>query len=440
MKSGGETRFNGVHLTDQSAIRLLWIFAAIAAPIFGVSFGHVNLGSLHLAPSVVFVLLIAYFVSLRFFLGRSIVPRDVSLRNYKGLAALIGAFIAVHLFSLMHSALMQSDWLQIWGIKNMVKLFTGVILFWITLIYFPRDETQIGRFFLIGGAALAVLLAVFIHRYAIVSHMPFLATDYYGFGKTGKNQMAVQTVFFFSFLFPFFLMSSRRWLILPFLLILMVAILYLESRMGWAATALGLLYTIYYIWRRDKKAGRRLAVRASVLMLAMSALTLLVISHFVDLTSMALRFFSIFNPDLIPKDFALGGKYSYHVRGETIAMALQGFVDHPLLGAGLGSTFDYVERPTHNDFITILTETGIVGEILFLVLLGFIWKRGRPPFRTAFREIPWLSVAARAGFVSLLVCMNLFNMYLSPYFWIYLALYIVTVETTDVPMSVPLKT
>lgn len=425
-------------LTDVSVIRVLWILVAIGVPIFSVSFGHFKVGFMHLAPSVFFMGLILYVIVLRF-LGFGSIPKDICLPSYGGLALLLAAFVVLHALALLHSAFGQSDWLDIWGTKNMVKIFFGVILFWLTLIFFPRDEKFIGRFFLIAGIAFSCMLAIFIHRYAIVSHMPFLSTDYYGFSRYGKNQAAVQSAFLFFYLFSFFLLAKKRLFIIPFLLITLASILYFQSRMGWAATFLGFMYLICYVWRCNPKMGRGILLKSSLMVLIMGALVLVFISQYIDLSEMSLRVFSMFDPEMLSESQSSVGKHSYQVRGETILMGLKGFFDSPIIGAGLGNTFQYIERPTHNDFATLLIELGILGEIIFLLILWNIWKRGKPPATKDSQEIKWLSMAARSGFVTMLVCLNFFNMYLSPYFWIYLALYIVTVETTDTKKAVVQK-
>ncbi len=431
MKSGGEIKSSVITLTYQSVIRMLWILTAVFVPIFGVSFGHFKVGFISLSPSVVFIFLILYVAAFRFFLGHPLIPREVSLRSYRGLAVLLATFVILHVLSLMHSILIQSDWLNVWGTKNMVKIFFGVILFWLTLIFFPRDEKLIGRFFLVSGIALACLLAIFIHKYAIVSHMVFLSTDYYGFATTGKNQVAVQTVFFFFYLFSFFLLSKRRWSILPFLLILIVSILYLQSRMGWAAAFFGYIYLIGCVWRNNPKMGIKLFLKSLLIALVMGALVLVFISQYIDLTNMFLRLLSIFNPESLTEAQSYIGKNSYEVRGHTILEAMNGFYASPLIGSGLGNTFNYIERPTHNDYVTLLVELGVFGEILFLWILWNIWKRGSSHPRVNSQNIKWLPMASHAGFLVLLICLNFYNMYLSPYFWIYLALYIVTAETMN---------
>lgn len=417
--------------TNQSITRSLWILVAMGAPIFGVSFGHLETGFLTIAPSVFFMGVILYFTALCFFMRQPVLSKGVVLSNYKGLAVLLAIFIVIHAVALIYSAWISSDWLGIWGIKNMIKLVFGAILFWMTLLFFPRDEIFIKKFFIISSVVLSCFLAVFIYRFAIVLKLPFMSTDYYNYATSGKNQMVVQAVFFFFYLFSFFFLSNRKLVISPFLISIFFSIIYLESRMGWLATVVGIAYMITYLWRCNKKLGRSFLLKSILAIVIVCSGTIFFLSKHIDLNVMSVRLLSIYNPSAISEADIEFGKRSYWVRGETIQGALKGFLDSPFIGAGLGNTFNYIERPTHNDFVTLLAEMGVLGLGVFLYILWNVWKRGSPPSRCSVQDINWLTMAARTGFLSLLICMNFFNMYLSPYFWIYLALYIVTVETVD---------
>lgn len=428
MRPGQDNTFT---LTDHAVIRMLWLLVAVGVPIFGVSFWHMKLGALHLAPSVLFMLLILYCILLRFFSGYPIIAAGVSIGAYRTLAGLLAAFFLLHLLSLTQSALSQSDWLTVFGIKNMVKLFFGMVIFWLTLTAFPRDARFLERFFLLAGASLAVMLAVFIYRYAVVFHLPSMGTEYAVSSTNGRNQIAVQAAFFFLYLFSYFLIAKHRWRILPFLLAIVAALLYLSSRMAWAASVLGVCYVVGYVWRCNKAAGMALLLKAVLVISLLGSVGLTFIAKRVGLDNIATRILSIYNPKAIPEYQAHLGKNSYQVRGETIRLAMNGFLASPMIGVGVGNTLKYVERITHNDFATILVEMGIVGEVLFLAILWSVWRRGRSPTRMPPRDIQWLSLGARAGYVGLFICLNFFNFYLSPYFWFYVALYIVTVETTD---------
>lgn len=79
--------------------------------------------------------------------------------------------------------------------------------------------------------------------------------------------------------------------------------------------------------------------------------------------------------------------------------------DSPILGHGLGSVFLELGFYSHNFFIDALVETGIIGCILFSVLLVVMWNRGLKLLRIDSTNSLWLIIFLD-GFV-----MSLFSGY-----------------------------
>ena len=158
---------------------------------------------------------------------------------------------------------------------------------------------------------------------------------------------------------------------------------------------------------------------------------LIIIVQYIDFHETTVRLFSLYKPSAILEQDAALGKRSYELRKKAIVQAVQGWLISPIIGVGVGNTGLYVERLTHNDYATILLELGLLGELLFLGILITVWRRTNSRNDGSRTEIHWLSLAARAGFITLVVCLNFYNLYRSPYFWFYLALFIVTLETVE---------
>lgn len=426
-------------MIDNRLTRLLWLGTALTLPIFGVSFGHIDLGPFHFAPPVICMLGVFYVTLIILFVQGGISRKQLFPHSYKTLGWLLSLFLVLHLFSLIHSNLIQSEWIDIFGIKNVIKILTDYLLFWITIALFPRNEKFIGRFFLIAVFSLSILLAVFIYRYAVVFHVPFLGTDYPAASRSGKNQMAVQVVFFFFYTLCYFFFLKRKLLVFPVLLIISISIIYLGSRMGWGATVFGVLYIISYVWRKNRALGFKLAAKILLAFSLITTLGVAAVSRYTNLEEISIRALSIFDPSAIPDEEAPLGKHSYELRGRAIRQAFDGFMQSPIIGVGVGNTLDYVERITHNDYMTVLLELGLPGEMLFLAILYTIWQRAKPQTRVDKTPTHWLSLATRSGFLTLIICLNFFNLYLSPYFWFYMALFIVTVETIEKPKLVDNK-
>lgn len=56
-------------------------------------------------------------------------------------------------------------------------------------------------------------------------------------------------------------------------------------------------------------------------------------------------------------------------RGSLWKVAMKAFSDNPLLGHGIGSVFYEVGHYSHNFFIDVLVETGLVGLVVFVIIL-----------------------------------------------------------------------
>ncbi len=418
-------------IIEKNLIKLLWLGVAFTLPLFGVSFFHLKTGFFHLAPPALLMAAILYTSLLTFCLLGGRVKTRWNLSRYRLISLLLFAFLVLHVVSLEQSALMQSELLD-YGIKGIMKMVVGFLIFWVTIALFPREERFIEIFFTIACWTCSILLAVFIYRYAFIFHMPFMATEYGYVDRSGKNQMAVQTVYLFFYAFSYFFLSKKKtWFFVPIIMTFTISIVYLGSRMGWLATLLGLLYLVFFAIKKNGLAGFKFATKVIIVMGLLLMVSVVIMSQYVDLHEVAVRLISLYDPSSISDAEARLGKHTLEVRGGAILQALQAFLTSPITGVGIGNTTLYVDRITHNDFSTVLLELGLIGELLFLGILITIWYRANLPGRTNKTQPHWLSFATRAGFVTLVVCLNFFNLYLSPYFWFYLALSIVILETVE---------
>lgn len=120
--------------------------------------------------------------------------------------------------------------------------------------------------------------------------------------------------------------------------------------------------------------------------------------------------------------------------GERVAIwqdALQVFNEEPILGTGL-NTYAYMGRvgpytDTHNYYLKVLMETGVVGFLIFLWLLGVGCKISWRLFRRA--RDPIMS-ALGCGFFAMLICTIVVNFFgdrwtflqVNGFFWVLLGL------------------
>ena len=77
-------------------------------------------------------------------------------------------------------------------------------------------------------------------------------------------------------------------------------------------------------------------------------------------------------------------------RGDLWREGIAAFAQHPILGVGGGAINYAIGAAVHNTFISVATETGLIGFILFLSILGLVvYKVSRLPRRTS--EL-WLAI------------------------------------------------
>jgi putative inorganic carbon (HCO3(-)) transporter len=88
------------------------------------------------------------------------------------------------------------------------------------------------------------------------------------------------------------------------------------------------------------------------------------------------------------------------------------FLQSPVIGLGY-DTYRYLDRvgpyrDTHNYYIKVAVETGVVGLLIFLSLLGLMFRQGWRLFRCA--DDPFLK-AMGLGFAALMVCAIVVNVF-----------------------------
>jgi O-antigen ligase len=152
---------------------------------------------------------------------------------------------------------------------------------------------------------------------------------------------------------------------------------------------------IYVLWPRIIRYGQ------SILILVLLVIALLILWSLIPQPVMD-RLATIF-PSIVARD--LGGRGALWQK--TIAL----FYKHPLLGSGSGTIYSTFGSDSHNTFLSVLAETGLIGLILFLTILlvvfvqaaklqkGYsgawiavllIWTIGASSLTWEFRKPTWL--------------------------------------------------
>jgi O-antigen ligase len=103
-------------------------------------------------------------------------------------------------------------------------------------------------------------------------------------------------------------------------------------------------------------------------------------------------------------------------RLEIWAAGLLLFIRNPLFGSGWGTFAEKVGVSSHNDFLNCLTTLGIIGFVLFLLILYRIF-RSALYYRQYSTENIWFLNGYIASFFSFMTAMFFVNLYTSYYFF-----------------------
>lgn len=407
-------------LSEQPFLRRLWLVLAVTSPLFGVEFFRYNSPDFRLHLSIpVFVLGFILMVGALGFLRQAILQRRLfphgvipSLMRERILLLFVFLLVFWHLVGWIRSEN------AIIGRREFMKMVLDGTTVLAILAFFPRDSKFLERYWrwTIGSASL--LAALLIYRYIFVFGSPYLGSNLFLWTNSAKNQFVWHIMPALVFSLFYFCRKERRPLDFLPLLILSTAWIYVASRAAWISVGFGL------------------AVLAFSTGLKKSAPFLLWLGAAVAL---GVLFLEVFGPAelyyhsrmlwfLNPADSAQ--LQTQRSRFGLIQLGWECFQRSPWLGIGLGSTaICFLENAgrthtaTHVDYLTVLSDLGLVGLGIFLsvlVLLGI--KVLRVP-RGAARSFGWVSQGSWVSYPVLLISMLFANVYTTPFFWILCGLF-----------------
>jgi O-antigen ligase len=281
-----------------------------------------------------------------------------------------------------------ADW------KNYVEMFLLAIVVATTI----REKSQVR--WLLLAMAFSVLLVNRSYYSTLsgrdLSHFSYEVRDAGPLGYAGVNGLAAFEAMVASFLLGTYSFARKMYVKLGILLLVATCcycLLFSFSRGGYAGILVGLL--IVGLLRT-----RWMLVAAAVILLGWQTLLPSAVRERILMTT---------------EDAQEGQQFdsSAQQRIELWRDAMDLFKRNPITGTGF-DTYSHLGRvgsfrDTHNYYVKVLAETGVVGLMLYLVLLWRMWRAGTGLFYSA--EDPfWRGIGL--GFVALMasiVVMNLFG-------------------------------
>jgi putative inorganic carbon (HCO3(-)) transporter len=272
-----------------------------------------------------------------------------------------------------------SDW------KNYVEMF-----FLATVVSSAiRDQKQIRVLLLVMALSLLGLNRNYMNLLSgrDLSHFSYEIRDEGLMGYAGVNGLAAFEAMMFSVLLAGYVYARRIWL-----------------KLALAMLGASCVYCLLYSFSRGGYVG---ALAGLVAIGLLKARRLLVVAALIFLTWQVLLPVSVQERIKMTTETTDTGELADHSAEQRLVLwedAIDLFRRNPVSGAGF-QTYKYMDRvgpyhDTHNYFVNILVETGLVGMVLFLTLL---WKLTRLGFDLFVRaaDHPFLS-ALGLGFVALM--------------------------------------
>lgn len=290
--------------------------------------------------------------------------------------------------------------------------------FFLVLINVIDDVKLYRRMMTILIGILAAIALILIYRHLFIFHSAYLTSgftygDWYYGGRAGKNTLS----FFLALVFPFVYarFSYKRNIINTVCLaIIGFATLYTLSRMALVSMVLSVV--LFSIFSINKKLFTKQLVVLSVLLLLISNIFGMGIKTFLKLK----------NPTEVEavqrgeKSFATFEGHRFRL----LHSGFQGFVASPLFGHGMTSfrSQDKTGRSlSHNDYIQILYELGLIGFLAFLAILAISLKDLLACKRYVPHEYHWLWDGQIVCLISVSAMLLFINAYETAPFWFVLA-------------------
>jgi len=304
-------------------------------------------------------------------------------------------------------------------IETLIKLILGIVCVFASLSLF-RSEFDIRTFVSFCSVLLFPLSLYLYWKYKIIWDVPWLGVDVVAPSKGGKNSLATAVVILAPLLFINFKYNYLyKFISIIGLTAFFILLFNIDSR-SMIIIALAQLLCFFYF---TKMMGNKMKIFA---LLVISFITIPILTSDDSLV----RWVTKRNVNqIVINDSAIDTLATTH-RFWLIQEAAQGFLDSKGIGNGTAS---FRIRPsnmghrteTHNDYMLILYEQGIIGILFFLNLLIY---RMYISIKTLNRTKDPCVLASVCSMVGIIVALIFINFYSSLFFWAALGLNIAIVN------------
>ncbi len=410
---------------DLPLVRSLWLLFAATCPLFAVSLLRLDAGFFLPVPLPLLVLglIAAIHITTRLARRGGAEPQRDHPSRTTFLLILVGVLCFVLFVWQLYSAGKAKE--TSYALTEVQKIAVGMVCFLLLVAAFPRDERFLAKFFGVMIWAAAGLMAVLIYQYAVVFGSPYLGSGMDEASEQDKNQLAWNLAFLMPLAIAQISLSKKKALAAPPVCTLIVAWIYVGSRGGWLSATVGIFVAAAILASRDQKAMARLAAMFT----GIAVLGLLGGWVLVQVLDVAPDYLASRLGSIDPASEQFGE--STALRVELLRNAFDAFEASPVTGVGLTNVRKqgYV---THNDYVALLSETGVVGLALFLSVGAAVWQFVHPKRAEGGQPTmePWALSGIRGSFVAMGISLLFINAWTTPAFWVFSGL-VVSVGMTE---------
>lgn len=254
--------------------------------------------------------------------------------------------------------------------------------------------------------ARALICLVLFARYMLVFKVGYVGVNLSYPITTGKNALGLFATAAIPLALSWMRSIRKTYSIVIIMIILATTVLTL-SRGAWISSLIGALVA-YFIGSRR---GSHLRGILSVMVIAIVLLLFLRVAP-IDTTSLQARFKIL--QDLAGSDVMLTSSDS--ARWRFIIRGLIAFAESPVWGHGLSSYIPLIGQgwQSHNDYVLILSEQGLLGIFPFLFMVFSHFLVG---LNLSRRNPQWTTVGLTGSFAGLCTYLMLINAYTGVLFW-----------------------
>jgi len=371
----------------------LWKLAFLTFPLLSISYFRFTLGPFEMPIFIIILSIAVMYYFFRICIGNNnLIISFNKTQNLFLLAFLF--FLALHIFNTIRSLNIER------AISQQIKFFVAFLTFIAISIFFPKDRKLLKEVINLVIVLSTVLLLIYIYRSFFVLNLPYLTTHLDEISRQHRNQMG----FYLALITPLVLwryIYSGLFSLWSIPIITHVfAVFYTMSRGMWISFFLSLIAILCLFIVKRVKWKLVFSIFIGIVILGV----MFSFFYFSDAYSHTETFQQRVQGLLRLQDY--GKEHSISERKIFIQKGIALFFDSPILGTGTSNFLAQFNYVSHNDYVQILYEQGILGIIIFLFMISLVI---REIFR--LKNDSWDTIGLKQSSLAIIFYLNFINAY-----------------------------